>query len=174
MRLDVWHFMRRLAVGCTSSSHPLYATFMRKLSLCIFKWDPKDTEELKEAKRRELVKAGIANPSQSAVTKALTRAEMARHCRRTTRGTEETTKLLESLLLSLATATDTLGIPLLRSEMADIWEEQRQHIKCLQDPPGIQLYTVTRQIEKAGVTLPVLRCARGSTSLESFHLHLAR
>ena len=43
-----------------------------------------------------------------------------------------------------------------------------------QDPPSIQLYTETARLVKGGVSLPVFRCARGSTSLESFHLHLAR
>lgn len=32
----------------------------------------------------------------------------------------------------------------------------------------------TGYINKGGIKLPVFRCARGSTSLESFHLHLAR
>ena len=36
VRLDVWHFMRRLAGGCTSEAHPLYGTFMAQLSNCIF------------------------------------------------------------------------------------------------------------------------------------------
>ena len=38
----------------------------------------------------------------------------------------------------------------------------------------MRLYTITGYITKGGVKLPVLRCARGSTSLESFHLHIAR
>ena len=38
----------------------------------------------------------------------------------------------------------------------------------------MELYTITGHIQKGGVQLPVLRCARGSTSLESFHLHLAK
>ncbi|XP_051953220.1 uncharacterized protein LOC127623061 [Xyrauchen texanus] len=41
-------------------------------------------------------------------------------------------------------------------------------------PPGVQLYTQTGSITKGGLTLPVYRCARGSTSLESFHNHLNR
>ena len=135
-------------MGCTSGSHPLYGTFMKKLSLCIFRWDPKDVEELREAKKRELINAGITDPSPSAVTKALTKHEMAQHCRRETRGTEETVDLLESLLLSLSTATDILGVPLLRSEMTDIWTEQKHHVKCLQE--SMQLYTVTRMMEKEG------------------------
>ncbi|XP_066553542.1 uncharacterized protein LOC136722123 [Amia ocellicauda] len=44
---------------------------------------------------------------------------------------------------------------------------------CCSDPEGVQLYTQTGQLRKGGVLLPVYRCARGSTSLESFHLHLA-
>ena len=49
--------------------------------------------------------------------------------------------------------------------------EQQKHLLCIQDPEGIQLYTLTGHITKGGVRLPVYRCARGSTSLESFHLH---
>ena len=56
----------------------------------------------------------------------------------------------------------------------DIWDSQKKHIKCIQDPEGIQLYVKTGSIKKGGVELPVYRCARGSTSLESFHLHLNR
>ncbi|MCI4379004.1 hypothetical protein PGIGA_G00222790 [Pangasianodon gigas] len=42
IRLDIWHFMRRLATGCTTDAHPLYPTFMARLSACIFEWDPHD------------------------------------------------------------------------------------------------------------------------------------
>ena len=35
----------------------------------------------------------------------------------------------------------------------------------------MQLYTQTGRLTKGGVILLVYRCARGSTSLESFHLH---
>ena len=67
VRLDVWHFMRRLARGCTSESHPLYATWMSKLSACIFEWDRSDVDLLVHAKRSELVMAGLTNllPQQS-------------------------------------------------------------------------------------------------------------
>ena len=85
----------------------------------------------------------------------------------------ETIELIESLLLSLSSSTDSLGVPLLKEQMQTIWSEQ-QHVACLQDPPGIQLYTITGYICKCGVRLPVLRHARRSNSLECFHLYLAR
>ena len=172
--LDIWHFMRRIALGCTTESHPLYGTFMANLSSCIFEWDESDYALLCSAKKAELIAAGVPCPSERAVKKAVTREELARHCKRKTRGVHETTQLIEDLILSLSSATDTLGVPLLKEEMKDIWSEQKKHIQCIQDVPSVQLYTLTGHMQKGGVTLPVWRCARGSTSLESFHLHLAR
>lgn len=126
------------------------------------------------AKLQELEKAGVPSPSDLAARKAIRREEMAKHCRRRTRGAERTEQLIDSLLHSLSAATDTLGVPLFAEAMKDVWEEQRRHVKCLQDSPDVQLYTVIGHLKKGGISLPVLRCARGSTSLESFHLHIAR
>ena len=61
-----------------------------------------------------MVRDGIPNPSVSAVTKALTREELSKHCRRITRGTQATSHLLQNLLLSLSIATNNLGVLLLR------------------------------------------------------------
>ena len=84
-------------------------------------------------------------------------------------------QLIEELLLQLFTATDSLGVPLVSEKMVTIWEEEKKkHVMCIQDPPRVTLYTITGCINKGGVELPVFRCARDTTSLESFHLHLAR
>ncbi len=158
VRLDVWHFMWRFAVGVTTDSHPLYSVFMKNLSACIFEWD---AERLKEAKRS----TGCQPTSK----------EIARHCHRRTRGAQETKQLIEKLLKDFMGATDTMGIKLLDQEMMqEIWRTQQLHIECIQDPPCVQLYRKTGQVTKGGVILPLYRCARGSTSLESFHLHLNR
>jgi len=50
----------------------------------------------------------------NAIEKSISKAEMARHCRRRTRGVEETAKGIEALLLQFTPATDTLGVPLFR------------------------------------------------------------
>ena len=56
-----------------------------------------------------------------------------------------------------------------------MWQIQKRHIKCIQDVPGCPLYTEVDQVQgRNGKDLSVYRCARGSTSLESFHLHLQR
>ena len=161
-------------MGCTSESHPLYSKFMSLLSSSIFEWDGHDVTVLMKAKENELKKAGIPFPSDLACRNAISKEEFAKHCRRSTRGTQKTIDAIEALLLKFFPLTDAWGVPVLRQEMNDIWAEQRRHIRCLQDPPGIQLYVVTGHLTKGGVKLPILRCARGTTSLESFHNHLAK
>ena len=130
-----------------------------------------------DAKRGELSEMGICNASDEDVLRAISRKEMALHCRRGTRGTEETTKLLEdtiALFLS-ESGCDLLGAPLLDSvKIKSMCESQKHHVACLQDPADYPLYTVTGSVSKGGVSLPTYRCARGSTSLESFQLHLNR
>ena len=61
---------------------------------------------------------------------------------------EETHQLIEELLLSLSSATDTLGVPMLKQEMKDIWQEQQKHVACLKDPPSVSLYTVTGHLQR--------------------------
>ena len=113
----------------------------------------------------------------SAVAARLGHKELALHCRRTTRGVEETKRLIFDLISALDgdNGKDTMGVPLFNHELIqEIWKQQQKHIQCIQDPPGIQLYTKTGVLTKGGIVLPTYRCARGSTSLESFHLHLNR
>lgn len=45
---------------------------------------------------------------------------------------------------------------------------------CIQNLPSLSFYNQTRTLKKGTKTLSTYRCARGSTSLESFHLHLNR
>jgi hypothetical protein len=84
-------------------------------------------------------------------------------------------RLIKDLLTAFdgVAGVDTLGVPLLdHDKIWAIWESQEKHVACIQDPEGVQLYTQTGTLVKGGVTLPVFRCARGSTSLESFHNHI--
>ena len=175
IRLDTWHFMRRIALVCTTDSHPLYGVFMARLSQCIFEWSEEDLQQLKRAKSAELIAAGISNPSDDVVFNHISKKELALHVRRRTRGLEATTTLIKNLLETFKgpQGADTLGVPLLDIDrVRDVWESQRRHVQCIQDVSSIQLYTRTGSLVKGGISLPTFRCARGSTSLESFHKHL--
>ncbi|XP_016108011.1 uncharacterized protein [Sinocyclocheilus grahami] len=166
----------RMDVSLHTDSHPLYGLFMAKLSACIFVWDEGDVSLRREAKRRELEQQqGIRGLTDEQLTGRLTSRQLAQHCRRCTRGVEETEQLIGQMLEAFKDARETMGIPLMDQERMDvIWDTQRRHLPCIQDPPGVQLYTQTGSVTKRGLTLPVYRCARGSTALESFHNHLNR
>ena len=167
MRLDVWHFLRRFAAGCSSESHALYPTFMSRLSGCVFEWDAEDLQRLYAAKKSELCAKGIWSVRfKEDISLHITKKELSLHCKRRTRGIAETTHLIKELIDTFASdkGKDTIGIPLLNSAtIQQIWKEQQRHIPCIQDPEdtGVQLYTKTGTLQKGGHELPVYRCARG-------------
>lgn len=115
IRLDIWHFMRRIAAGCNTEAHPLYSVFLSRLSQCIFQWSEEDLALLKSAKRGQLQSQGIADPSEAAIIEKITRRELALHCRRKTRGVVDTTAMIYDLLLTFTgpQGCDTTGVPLL-------------------------------------------------------------
>ncbi|MEQ2200934.1 hypothetical protein XENOCAPTIV_005092 [Xenoophorus captivus] len=170
--------MRRFACGVTSESHELYPTFMKQLSHCIFEVDSGDARCLTDAKQSELGrKHGMVDLSDAQVVRRISKEEWRLHCWRRTRGAENTALLIQNLLdtFSGPAGRNTLNIPLLDDlRIQDIWNMQRCHLSCIQDLPGMQLYTQTGTLTKGGISLPVYRCAMGSTSQESFHLHLDR
>ena len=97
--------------------------------------------------------------------------------RRQTRGVEKCSELIEQMIKTFSShlGNDTMGIPLLDSDHVwYIWGEQKRHLNCIQDPDGVLLYRQPGTRTKGGDQLPVYRCASGSTSLESFHNHIAR
>lgn len=172
VRLDMFHFMRRFTKGLTTEHHPLYGTFCSKFSSCVFEWDQVDFNRLREAKKAELKSQSRVMPTEQQISAAITTNELARHCRRRTRDPARIKILISELLDQMWDLTDTTGVRLISDQsMKRIWEVQQKHLECIQDPPGVELYTKTGTLEKGGKTLDVLRCARGSSSLESFHRH---
>ena len=71
---------------------------------------------------------------------------------------------------------DTLWTSLILEDRAKlVWQQQERHIACIQDVPGVTLYTkMDASVTIHEMDLPVYRCGRGTTSLEPFHLHLQR
>ncbi|XP_030855412.1 uncharacterized protein LOC115929700 [Strongylocentrotus purpuratus] len=119
-----------------------------------------------EAKRAVLDGQHILNPTDQYVISSISQKEMARHCKRKTRGAEETTRLIGDLIEALdrEQGLDTIGVPLFDHDR--IWHEwdKQNHMECIHGPDDINLCTKICEMVKGGVTLPVFRCARGSTS----------
>ena len=173
VRLDSYHWMRRITRALTTEHHPLYGPFCSQLSSCIFEWDAADYARLCEAKAGELRKKMRGKqPTDDQIKENISSSELTRHCRRRTREKEEIRALVTQLLKKMWKATDALKVYLINhGAMKKVWEVQQKHLDCLQDVPGVELYVEVGQVEKGGVRLPLYRCARGSSSLESFHRH---
>ena len=62
------------------------------------------------AARKEVVRAGVSNPPDATVKKAVSKEELAHHCRRKTRGISDTIDMIEALLLAVSPTTDSLGV----------------------------------------------------------------
>lgn len=177
VKLDIYHFMRRLTSGCTKDAHALYPVFTVPLKNAAWQSGHRDVALLCQAKREQLKRQGVPGITEKLVDQQITKEELALHCRRRTRGERQTILMIEILLNELmgVKGRDFLGVPLLdHKRMQHIWQIQKKHVKCIQDEPGVLLYTVTGTTTKEGIVLPNYRCARGSTSHESFHLHLNR
>ena len=124
-------------------------------------------------KGRALKKNPAHVPLDAEVLKSITSSEKAKYCRRKTRGVTQCRDQIQKLLDAMWDETDTQGVPLINKEsMTKVWNTQQKHLECIQDPEGIPLYTKTGvKVQKGDKELDVLRCARGSSSLESFHRH---
>ncbi|KAK7880865.1 hypothetical protein WMY93_032504 [Mugilogobius chulae] len=127
VRLDIFHFMRRFSAGLTTEHHRLYGIFCSRLSSCIFEVDQRDLMELKEAKKCEMMMKYLDHtPSESQVMSSITSSEESRHCRKRTRGIEQTRQLIDKMLQSLWDSTDTMGLPLINHEnMTKVWAVQQ-------------------------------------------------
>ncbi len=174
IRLDVWSFILRLAAGCTSDAHPFYSAFLTRLSACIFQWDPLDIALLRQMKREHLEHEGMPNVTNDLVDRQISARELALYCRRRTRGVETSTRCIEQLLQELKNWSKPFGIPLLDAgKMENIWQDQKKHVPCIQDVPGVIMYIETGSTVTArGLVLTKYRCARGLTDLRSFYCHL--
>ena len=144
--------MWRIALRCTES-HPLYGIFMANLSSCIFESDLAQQRVnslqlvcnvlLRESSKESSDMRIAYSPLQSRV--------------------HETTQLIKDLILS-SMATDTLGVPLLKEDER-LYEVSRSTLSvsktCLL--PNCTHWLDTRwKVE----SLPVWRCAHGSTSVD--------
>ena len=169
--------MRRLAFGCTANAHPLYPTCMGCLSACIFAWEAGDLTLLRQVNRELLRQQGVPVLSDLLVDTRISTKALSYNCRRRMHDVEATISLTQQLLQELEgpKGRDLMGVPLLdHVRMEHIWRVQKRHVRCIQEMPGVHLHTEVGTTTIGAVILARYRCARGSTSLKSFHCHLNR
>ena len=117
------------------------------------------------------MKAGVTYPEFDVARNAITLVELARHCKQKTRGTDQTAGRVDS---HNVTSHRPIWFSSSAQRNAGNTGRAEDALGCITRSYGIDLYTITGQINKGGVKLKTLKCTRGSTTLESFHFHQAR
>ena len=128
--------------NCYGVLHRITSAAQDVYDQCIFHWDSQDVERLKVAKKNELE----MQPDEKDILRNIRSSELALHCRRTTRDPDEVTTLINVLIHTLdgEQGRDTFGVPLFNHKIIwNEWEKASVHVRCIVDPPGVQLYTET-------------------------------
>lgn len=174
--LDYWHWACRWSEGITTDSHPRYAIFMSRLTCCVFDYNREDLMKLRAAILNELVERFQMDSQElvEAVDEYITKRDLEKHVRRHTVAPEVAEKRIEALLNAFRgeNGYDLTGTPLFNSHIDAVWEKQKKHLKCLQDPElpdDVSLYSVHHTQFRGGKELNVFHCARGTNLLECCH-----
>ena len=128
-------------------------------------------QRLRKAKATELRKTlGGQESSDKQILASLKRTEMARYCKRRTCGVDVTRRMIQSLLDAMWELTDTTGLRLINADsMQHIWKVQQKHLPCIQDVPGVELYTKVGTSEKGGQVLDVYIISLASPGYQENH-----
>ncbi|XP_029980231.1 uncharacterized protein LOC115412079 [Sphaeramia orbicularis] len=176
VRLDIFHWIHRFDAALRTDHHSKYALFKSALSAAVFAYNKDDVALLLQA-----VRAG--HPTRYAsVTDAemlqthVTKHDLKHYVRRITVGAQVTFTRAQAAIdvLKGPAGLDENGVPLFKDGDAidRVWENQQKHLECIQDPPGRNMYVITKYVMRNGVRLARYRTVRGSNSLEGFHSFL--
>ncbi|KAL0188362.1 hypothetical protein M9458_015461, partial [Cirrhinus mrigala] len=144
VRLDIFHWIHRFDAALRTNHHPKYALFKSALSAAVFAYNKDDVALLAQAMR-------AGHPTGYA-------------------------SLTDSQIIEQhgAAGMDENQVHLFKDDASidHVWENQQKHLECIQDPPGRNMYTITKYVTRNGVRLPRYSTVRGSNSLEGFHSFL--
>lgn len=175
IRLDAFHWICRFDAAVRTDHHPKYPLFKSALSAALFAYNKDDMSLLVKSTRAG--SSTYANlTDEQIIAKFISREDLKHFVRRVTVGAHETFTRVQNALevLKGRAGKDGMGIALFKDDASvdQVWANQQKHLECLQDPPGMDMYTVTKHVTRNGISLPYYRTVRGSNSLEGFHRFL--
>ncbi|XP_045899604.1 uncharacterized protein LOC123967527 [Micropterus dolomieu] len=173
VRLDIFHWITRFNAALRTDHHPKYALFK---SAAVFVYNKDDMALLIQATRAGHPTKYASLSDGQIIEMHVGKSDLKHYVRRMTVGAQETFVRVQSAIdiLKGAAGMDENQIHLFKDAAAidRVWENQQKHLECIQDPPGRNMYTITKYVTRNGVRLLYYRTVRGSNSLESFHSFL--
>ena len=178
VRLDIFHWMNRFEAAIRTTSHPKYGLFKNAMAGAIFAYNKNDVDKIIKSFRAGNPKK-FENVDDIDILKFhVKKSQLKNYARRTTLGVQETFIRVQKLIdyLKGPAGRDDDNIPLFKSDAAidKVWASQQRHLECIQDPPGMSMYSIVKNVNLNGVILPKYKTFRGSNSLEGFHLFLPK
>lgn len=176
VRLDIFHWIHRFDAALRTDHHPKYSLFKSALSAAVFAYNKDDVALLVQAIRAGHPTSYASLTDSQLIELHVSKSDLSHHVRRITVGTQETYARVQSAIdiLKGAAGMDENQVHLFKDAAAidHVWENQQKHLECIQDPPGRNMYTITKYVTRNGVRLPRYSTVRGSNSLEGFHSFL--
>ncbi|XP_071957785.1 uncharacterized protein [Antedon mediterranea] len=177
VRLDIRHWLHRWDAVVIKQSHAKYGSFMSALAGAILAYNKDDMLKLVGAVRNSNEEL-YSQYSDQQMMYFVKPYQLKSYVRRITRGVEVSAVTIEVILQEFKgpAGLDIDGVHLFKSlEAVDAyWATASKHLSCMQDPPNIPLYVITKEVTLNGVKLNKYRCRRGSNSLEGLHAHMFR
>ncbi len=176
VRLNIFHWIHRFDAALRTDHHPKYSLFKSALSAAVFAYNKDDVALLVQAIRASHSMSYASLTDSQPIELHVSKSDLSHHVRRITVGTQETYARVQSAIdiLKGAAGMDENQVHLFKDAAAidHVWENQQKHLECIQDPPGRNMYTITKYVTRNGVRLPRYSTVRGSNSLEGFHSFL--
>nr|XP_021326769.1 uncharacterized protein LOC101885269 [Danio rerio] len=176
VRLDIFHWIHRFDAALRTDHHPKYALFKSALSAAVFAYNKDDMALLVQAIRAGHPTNYASLTDSQIIELRVSKYDLSHYVRRITVGAQETCARVQCAidLLKGAAGMDENQVHLFKDSAAidHVWENQQKHLECIQDPPGRNMYTITKYVTRNGVRLARYSTVRGSNSLEGFHSFL--
>ena len=176
VRLDIFHWIHRFDAAVRTDHHCKYELFKSALAGAVFAYNKDDMALLVKAIRAGFPTKLEALSDAQVIQYHASKYDLKHFVRRITVGSQETFVRVQNAIevLKGKAGLDENSIHLFKDEAAidQVWAAQQKHLECIQDPPGMNMYTLTKHVQRNGVSLPYYTTLRGSNSLEGFHAFL--
>ena len=131
LKLDIFHWMRRLLRGITNEKHAFVPGFFREIRLAVFVLFKEDFDRLIQAIMT------FRKCDNARAEGLVTREEVCRFVQKNVPRPHILRRRLELVYENYRGATEN-DVPLFNSDMQDVWDQCMVHVDndCLSDPPN--------------------------------------
>ena len=177
VRLDIFHWIKEFETAICFDHHSQHVPFKSALYEAVFSYNKDDLALLVKSIRAGLP-IYLKLISDTEILKNHTKkAQLDAHVRHTTRGVNETYARVQEVIDKFkGSAGMEFNTHLFKDDniIDEVWAKQCKHLECIQDPPGMNMYSVVKYVNCNGISLPKYKSIRGNCISDKFNLFLQK